>query len=335
MLDLLGIAGILLIFAVTFIVTFIATPIIANEMRKRGITGKDVHKPTKDPVPEMCGLAILLGLTVGAAGYAVLFPSAASEVVAFVGTFLIAGAIGIRDDLRPLGARAKPLLIAVACLPILILKTYKPLAEVPLVGTIRLTLIYPFLVPVALAVTANSVNMMDVMNGSMPGTVGIISAAAVVILLLSGQTQIAALAAGLLGAMLAFYYFNRFPAKVFDGDTGSLAVGAAIGAIAILGSIEAAMIVALIPHIMNAFSGLASVGGLYERRQIRQRPTTLRDDGKLEASVEKAAPVTLTRMILAAGPLGEQDIVRGMMALTLISSILAIFTYWVTVVGRV
>jgi UDP-N-acetylglucosamine--dolichyl-phosphate N-acetylglucosaminephosphotransferase len=335
MLDPIGISGVLFIFAVTFIATFIATPIIAKQMRKRGITGKDVHKPTQDPIPEMCGLAILLGLTVGSACYAVLFPSARTEALAFVGTFLIAGGIGIRDDLRPLGARVKPLLTAIACLPILILRTYKPLAEVPFVGTIRLTLIYPFLVPAALAVTANSVNMMDVMNGSMPGTVGIVSAAAVIILLLSGQTHIAALAAGLLGAMLAFYHFNKFPAKVFDGDTGSLAVGAAIGAVAILGSIEAAMIVALIPQIMNAFSGLASVGGLYERRQIRQRPTTLRSDGKLEASVEKGAPVTLTRMILAAGPMGERDIVRAMMLLTLVSSILAVFTYLVIVVGRI
>ena len=335
MLDLLGAAGILLIFAVTFIVTFIATPIVAKAMRKRGITGKDVHKPAKDPIPEMCGLAILLGLSAGAASYAILFPAVTPEVVAFVGTFLIAGAIGIRDDLRPLSARIKPLLTAVACLPILILKTYKPLAVVPFVGTVRLTLLYPFLVPVALAVTANAVNMMDVMNGSMPGTVGIISAAAVVILMLSGQIHIAALAAGLLAAMLAFYYFNRFPAKVFDGDTGSLAVGAAVGAIAILGSIEAAMIVALIPHIMNAFSGLASVGGLHERREIQQRPTKVRDDGKLEASVDKAAPVTLTRMILAAGPMGERDIVRAMLILTLVSSILAVFTYWVTAVGRI
>jgi UDP-N-acetylglucosamine--dolichyl-phosphate N-acetylglucosaminephosphotransferase len=335
MLDLIAVAGILVIFLVTFAVTFITTPIIAKEMAKRGITGKDIHKRAKNPVPEMCGLAILLGLSAGAAAYVVLFPSTIREVAAFVGTFLIAGAIGIRDDLRPLGARVKPLLTAIACLPILILRTYKPLAEVPLVGTIRLTLIYPFLVPVALAVTANAVNMMDVMNGSMPGTVGIISAAAVVILLLSGQTHIAALAAGLLAAMLAFYHYNRFPAKVFDGDTGSLAVGAAVGAIAILGSIEAAMVVALIPHIMNAFSGLASVGGLYERRQIRHRPTSLRDDGKLEASVEKAAPVTLTRMMLAAGPLGERDLVRGMMILTLVSSILAIFTFWITAVGRI
>ena len=59
----------------------------------------------------------------------------------------------------------------------------------------------------------------------------------------------------LLAVLLAFYYFNRYPAKVFDGDTGSLAVGAALGALAILGRIETVVVVALIPHIMNAFYG--------------------------------------------------------------------------------
>lgn len=120
-----------------------------------------------------------------------------------------------------------------------------------------------------------------------------------------------------------------FP-KVLDGDTGSLAVGSALAALAILGRIEAVMIVALIPHIMNAFYGLASVGRLYERREIRQRPIRLLEDGRLEASADKSAPITLTRLILASGPMTEKGIVRGMIFLTLVSSTLAILTFWIT-----
>jgi UDP-N-acetylglucosamine--dolichyl-phosphate N-acetylglucosaminephosphotransferase len=134
--------------------------------------------------------------------------------------------------------------------------------------------------------------------------------------------------------MLAFYYFNRFPAKIFGGDTGSLAVGAALGALSILGRIETVMIVALIPQIMNAFYGLASVRGLRERREIRQRPIRLLNDGLLEANTEKGAPVTIARLILAGGPLSEKDVVRGMIGLTLASSTLALLTYWITLVGR-
>jgi UDP-N-acetylglucosamine--dolichyl-phosphate N-acetylglucosaminephosphotransferase len=195
-------------------------------------------------------------------------------------------------------------------------------------------LVYPILIPIAIAITSNGINMMDIMNGSMPGTVAIIATAATAVLLISGDLQTASLAAGLLAAMLAFYYFNRFPSRVFGGDTGSLAVGAALGALAILGRIETVMVVAMIPHIMNAFYGLASVGGLRERREIHQRPIRLLDNGLLKASTEKGAPVTVARLILAEGPLGEKDIVKGMMILTAVSSCLALLTYWIMVAVR-
>jgi len=119
---------------------------------------------------------------------------------------------------------------------------------------------------------------------------------------------------------------------VFSGDTGSLAVGAALGGLAILGRLEIVVVVALMPQIMNAFYGLSSVGRLYERREIIQRPTKLLEDGRLSATEEKNAPITLARLILAAGPTGEREVVRGMMLLTITSSILAVLTYWMTVI---
>jgi UDP-N-acetylglucosamine--dolichyl-phosphate N-acetylglucosaminephosphotransferase len=334
MFDFYSMTNIAFIFIITFVATFIATPAVAKLMKRRGITGEDVHKLSKVKIPEMCGLAILFGLTIGITAYVAVRPSVLREAVAFLGTVLIAGGIGIIDDLRPLGARLKPLLTAVACLPILILGTYVPDPVIPLIGPVRLTLVYPILIPIAIAITSNGINMMDIMNGSMPGTVAIIAAAATAVLLISGDLQTASLAAGLLAAMLAFYYFNRFPSRVFDGDTGSLAVGAALGAISILGRIETVMIVAMIPHIMNAFYGLASIGGLRERREIHQRPIRLLDNGLLKASTEKGAPVTVARLILAEGPLGEKDIVKGMMILTAVSSCLALLTYWIMVAVR-
>jgi UDP-N-acetylglucosamine--dolichyl-phosphate N-acetylglucosaminephosphotransferase len=334
MVDLLSIIYVAAIFIITFLVTFIATPAVAKVMKHRGITGEDVHKLSKVKVPEMCGLAVLFGLTIGSIALMILRPAFVREASAFLGTVLIAGGIGIIDDLRPLGARVKPLLTAVSCLPILILGAYVPEPVFPIIGPVRLTLIYPLLIPIAIAVTSNAVNMMDVMNGSMPGTVSIIAAASTAVLLLSGETQSASLAVGLLAAMLAFYYFNRYPAKVFSGDTGSLAVGAALGALAIIGRIETVLVVAMIPHIMNAFYGLASVGGLRERREIHKRPIYLMKNGLLKASAEKDAPVTMARLILAEGPLGEKEIVRGMMILTAVSSALALLTYWITLSGR-
>ena len=330
MLDTLEMAGLLAVFAVTFVVTLVATPVVGSVLKKRGIVGKDVHKLSKTEVPEMCGLAILLALCVGVVTTLVLFPGGVMQAVSFIGTVLIAGAIGVRDDLQPLGPKLKPMLTMAACVPILLLQTYDPIPTIPLVGPVRLTIVYPLLIPIALAVTSNAMNMMDVLNGAMPSTVSVICVATTAVLLAAGRVEIAALSAALLAAMLGFYYFNRFPARVFGGDTSSLSVGAAMGALAVLGRIEAVMVVALIPHIMNAFSGLSSIGRLYERREIRQRPTRLLEDGRLEANTDHHAPITLTRLILTAGPLGEREIVRVMILLTVVSSVLAVLTYLIT-----
>jgi UDP-N-acetylglucosamine--dolichyl-phosphate N-acetylglucosaminephosphotransferase len=320
------------VFLTTFAVTFLSTPVIARFMKSHGITGKDVHKIGGPEIPEMCGMAILFGLSVGATGYAILVPGSEREAMAFLGATLIAGSIGIVDDRHPLGPKTKPLLTAIACVPILLLGTYVPYPNLPLIGEARLTIVYPLLIPLAIAVTSNAVNMMDVMNGVMPGTVAIIATMLTGILIVAGEWKIAPLSAGLVAAMLALFYFNRFPAKVFSGDTGSLAVGAALGALAILGRMEMVVVIALMPQIMNAFYGLSSIGRLYERREIRQRPTKLLNDGRLAATAEKNAPITLARLILAAGPFTERNLVRGMMLLTVLSSILALLTYWMTVV---
>jgi len=332
MLNTSALANISISFTVSLLVTFGVIPVVAGYMKRHGIVGRDVHKLSKPEIPEMCGLAVMIGLVVGQVVSVIVFPSVIRVAGAFIGTVIIAGGIGMFDDLHPLSGRIKPVLTAIASLPILVLGTYSPFIVVPFVGAVSMTTVYPFIVPVAIAVTSNAVNMMDVMNGAMPGTISIISLTATVILFASGQYQAAALAAGLLAAMLALYYFNRFPARVFSGDTGSLTVGAALGAVAIMGKIEAVMIVSLLPHIMNSFYGLSSVGGLRERREIHQRPTRLLDNGLLDASTEVGAPVTLTRILLAAGPLSERQIVRLLMSLTAVSCTLAVITYLIMVV---
>ncbi|HID16699.1 TPA: hypothetical protein EYP26_00220, partial [Candidatus Bathyarchaeota archaeon] len=217
-------------------------------------------------------------------------------------------------------------LTAVASLPIVFLGAYDPRPALPFIGRVRLTIAYPLLIPFGIAVPANAVNMMDVLNGATPGTCAIVSLAALASLLLLGRVDEASLPAILLGALLAFYAYNKFPAKVFSGDVGSLSVGAALGAIAILGGIEVVMVVAMMPHIMNAFYGLSSIGRLYERREIQARPIRMLEDGRLAVNLAKGAPITLTRIILAQGPLTEKGVLNVMLALTAFSSALAMVT---------
>jgi UDP-N-acetylglucosamine--dolichyl-phosphate N-acetylglucosaminephosphotransferase len=94
----------------------------------------------------------------------------------------------------------------------------------------------------------------------------------------------------------------------------------------ILGRVEVAAVVAMMPHIMNAFYGLAAMGGLYERREATSRPVRVLEDGRLEATEDPRAPVTLARMILAGTPMKEYQVTREMIILSIVSGILAIIT---------
>jgi len=312
--------------SVAFLTTLLTTPTIASVMRRLGIVGIDVHKRERPVLPEMCGLAMVFALLVTAAALWAAHLIDGRVALAFSLTVAGAAAVGAWDDLRPMSPRVKPLLTALCALPIVALGVYDPHPSLPFIGKARLTIVYPLLlVPLAIAVPANAVNMMNVLNGAITTTGVIVAATLLAGALLFGLAESAALPAALMACLLAFHFYNKYPAKVFSGDSGDLAVGAAIGAIAVLSRIEVLAVIVLFPHIMNAFYLLSTVGGLRERREMA-RPTRLAPDGRLHAVASEGSPVTLTRIILAEGPLEERKIVRTMMALTGLCALLALLT---------
>lgn len=313
-----------------FLIVYFVTPRLASLMVKRGFVGVDVHKLDKPKIPEICGLALWLGVLTPITAAMIFDSSNRTMYLAFILTGLLAGLVGLADDIKPMNPVQKPVLTAFAAAPIIILQAYEPFPHLPFIGMSRLTIVYPILIFIAIAVTSNAVNMMDVFNGVMPGTSIITFALAFIALMFLGRGPESFLALSMLMALAAFYLYNRFPAKVFSGDAGSLFTGACLGAVAIIGRIEVVMVVAIMPQIMNAFYGLSSIGRLYEHRDVKVRPVEIRSDGRLDVSRSRNAPLTLTRIILAGGPLMEKEIVRVMMLLTLFSCALAAVTFFLT-----
>ena len=314
-----------LILTTGFGVTFLSLPIVITKMRELNIVGRDAHKTDHPIIPEMGGIAILVGLVVSSILVSILFPEKLSLVLSFLSTVLIAGLIGAYDDLKPLNAKVKPILTAFAGFPILLMGTYTPSIVFPFIGATRLTMVYPLLLPIVMAVTSNAVNMMDPFNGVMGGSTSIITLTLLLSALILGKTEGVILSMALLGVLLAFYYYNKYPSKVFSGDVGSPGVGTAIGAIAVLGHLEVVAMVAFMPQIMNAFYGLSSIGHLYERREVA-RPTRLMEDGRMMARTDSGAPITLARFILARGPLRENQASLVFMVLSIIAGCLALIT---------
>jgi phospho-N-acetylmuramoyl-pentapeptide-transferase len=80
----------------------------------------------------------------------------------------------------------------------------------------------------------NAVNLTDGLDGLASGVTLIVSAFFMLYALSLGNSDVAILAATTVGACLGFLGFNSYPAKIFMGDTGSMALGGAVAAFAIL-----------------------------------------------------------------------------------------------------
>ena len=92
-------------------------------------------------------------------------------------------------------------------------------------------------VPIAVFVivaTANAVNLTDGLDGLAGSTSAIAFAAYGVVALLQGQLYLVAFCFTMTGAILAFLWYNAYPAQLFMGDTGSLALGGTLGVVAMM-----------------------------------------------------------------------------------------------------
>jgi phospho-N-acetylmuramoyl-pentapeptide-transferase len=111
-------------------------------------------------------------------------------------------------------------------------------------ASIDLGLAYPVLIFLVLAGATNGVNLTDGLDGLAAGCSAIVFLTfTAMAFITTGQQDIALLCACLVGACVGFLWFNSFPASVFMGDTGSLGLGGAIAALAVLTKTEVLLIV--------------------------------------------------------------------------------------------
>ena len=118
--------------------------------------------------------------------------------------------------------------------------------------------IIPFIVFFFVAVT-NSVNLIDGLDGLAGGVNSVYFLFFGLILVLLGQTEYALISFASVGALLAFLIVNCFPAKIFMGDTGSLALGGLMSSVAALSSTELLMPIIGLMFVVTAVSDIVQV----------------------------------------------------------------------------
>lgn len=305
------------------------------------MTVLDYHKLDKPQIPRPGGPAIIAAVVLSELILFALTGSLAAVGLALV--TLISGLIGVVDDLKTLGGVAKPALLLIGGIPLIALQflfpkavVYTPRLYLPLFATpAHIPLIYPLLILVAIPVVTNTINTIDVLNGVVSGFILIAFIPVIFAMslrLIEGKENPVVFIAAmpLIAATLAFYWFHKFPSKIFPGDSGAMAIGAAYGTIAIVGGVEVVAVVAILPAIMNSFFFLSSVKRLVEHREIESKPTQMLPDSKIIASDNPKAPVTLMRLLVSRQPKSEKEIGRDILILTGFTSFLAILTALMT-----
>ena len=114
----------------------------------------------------------------------------------------------------------------------------------------------PYLV---VAGTTSAVNLTDGLDGLAAGCAAIVLLAYIAITFTTRQKDLALVAGCLVGACVGFLWFNSFPASIFMGDTGSLGLGGAIAAMAVMTKTEVLLIILGGIFVIEALSVLIQV----------------------------------------------------------------------------
>ena len=125
---------------------------------------------------------------------------------------------------------------------------------------VDLGFLYPLLIMLVLMGATNGVNLTDGLDGLAAGCAAIVFLAYTAMTFISaGQEDLALLCACFVGACVGFLWFNSFPAGVFMGDTGSLGLGGAIAAIAVMTKTEILLLIIGGIFVIEALSVLIQV----------------------------------------------------------------------------
>lgn len=195
------------------------------------------------------------------------------EVLTAVLIMLAFGAIGFWDDYikvvlkRSLGLRAREKLVLQLIAAIIfwvLLEFYLQRGSAVIIPFTAMSfdpgpyLYLPFLIVVLMS-SANGANLTDGLDGLAVGVTFFIAAAFAFVTLLTVHYPLGIFCGALAGGCLGFLFFNHYPARIFMGDTGSMALGGAVAAVAALTKSELALVIIAGVYVIETLSVIIQV----------------------------------------------------------------------------
>nr|WGD81042.1 phospho-N-acetylmuramoyl-pentapeptide-transferase [Bacillus subtilis] len=243
-----------------FLISVLLSPILIPFLRRLKFgqsireEGPKSHQK-KSGTPTMGGVMIILSIIVTTIVMTQKFSEISPEMVLLLFVTLGYGLLGFLDDYikvvmkRNLGLTSKQKLIGQIIIAVVfyaVYHYYNFATDIRITGTdlsFDLGWAYFILVLFMLVGGSNAVNLTDGLDGLLSGTAAIAFGAFAILAWNQSQYDVAIFSVAVVGAVLGFLVFNAHPAKVFMGDTGSLALGGAIVTIAILTKLEILLVI--------------------------------------------------------------------------------------------
>ena len=264
--------------AVAFIISVIAGFIILPILRRMKFgqsireEGPKAHQK-KAGTPTMGGLIFIVSIIISTLLLSYLYGDGVltTQTIVLLIVFVGFGLIGFLDDFiivvlkRNLGLTSLQKLIGqiiIAVLAFFLLKMgpFDTTVAIPFTDfKLEFGIFYVAFLIFWLVGFSNAVNITDGLDGLVAGSSSVAFAALGVFALIYGQVDIAIFTFVVTGAMLGFLIFNMKPAKVFMGDTGSLALGGAIAMVSILIKQELLLLVIGIVYVIETLSVIIQV----------------------------------------------------------------------------
>jgi UDP-N-acetylglucosamine--dolichyl-phosphate N-acetylglucosaminephosphotransferase len=297
--------SLLIVVSFSFLLSYLLSKYFSVKMRKMGIIGRDVHKKGTPEVSEMGGLAVFFSIPALLFLLLLLSDPLDERIFAIALSLVFVGLVGIFDDIFGLNHKLKPTLIVAASLPLMYVLFERTSVQVPFVGSMNIGLLYPLVaVPLAVTTSSNFTNIFAGFNGLESGVGFLATSTVSLCALLKNEQSIGMLGLGIAFSFLGLMILNKYPSKLFTGDTGTLLSGASIAAIGLAAGVEFAAIVVSIPAAIDFALKMQNRNPFKQRSSFGD--TRINEDGSLSPPPYPS----LAHAFMIVSPINEKNLVK-------------------------
>jgi len=247
----------LIIILISFFCTYLILPYWIRKAESNKLVGIDIHKKDKRKIAEAGGIVVLLGASIGILLYIAVKTfyfqndTTTTYIFAILCVLFISLIVGLVDDFlewkKGLNKKIRLSIILFSAIPLMVINA----GESIMMG-IDFGLLYPLLIiPIGVLGATTTFNFLAGYNGLEAGQGILILSGLAYVTYITKNSWLSTICLCMVASLLAFYIFNKYPAKIFPGDALTYSVGALIASVAILGNIEKIAVFFFIPYIIE------------------------------------------------------------------------------------